>query len=203
MTYLESKSACHLDGISRGIFLTNGTALFLSKEMDRIEPKSAYHLNEVFGENVWIDGTARSVLRKRKRECAVSFVRKTGCTLDKQMKRSIFSGTCNCGQMVQKFPGILVKARKRDTSKGITFFRKTFHRDEPFHLNSPGITRKFHSNGKRSKFRDIRAGSWGHLAFLLGNVAAGSLASSYSQIVLKFRLNRAVISRKIVLFFRK
>ena len=32
----------------------------------------------------------------------------------KQMKRSIFSGTCNCGQMVQKFPGIPVKARKRE-----------------------------------------------------------------------------------------
>ena len=27
-----------------------------------------------------------------------------------QMKRSIFSGTCNSGQMVQKFPGIPVKA---------------------------------------------------------------------------------------------
>ena len=29
--------------------------------------------------------------------------------VEKQMKRSIFSGTCNCGQMVQKIP---VKARK-------------------------------------------------------------------------------------------
>jgi len=27
-----------------------------------------------------------------------------------------------CGQMVQKFPGIPEKARKRNTSKGITFF---------------------------------------------------------------------------------
>ena len=34
--------------------------------------------------------------------------------VEKQMKRSIFSGTCNCGQMVQKFPGIPVKARKRE-----------------------------------------------------------------------------------------
>ena len=71
-------------------------------------------------------------------------------SIEKQMKRYIFSGTCNCGQMVQKFPGIPVKARKRNTSKGITFFPKTFHRDEPFHFNSLRNYRKFHSNGKRS-----------------------------------------------------
>ena len=70
--------------------------------------------------------------------------------IEKQIKRYIFSGTCNCGQMVQKFPSIPVKARKRNTSKGITFFPKTFHRDEPFHLNSLRNYRKFHSNGKRS-----------------------------------------------------
>ena len=40
----------------------------------------------------------------------------------KQMKRSIFSGTWNCGQMVQKFPGIRSKREKGNTSKGITFF---------------------------------------------------------------------------------
>ena len=34
--------------------------------------------------------------------------------VEKQMKRSIFSGTCNCGQMVPKFPGIPIKARKRE-----------------------------------------------------------------------------------------
>ena len=34
--------------------------------------------------------------------------------VEKQMKRSIFCGTCNCGQMVQKFLGISVKARKRE-----------------------------------------------------------------------------------------
>ena len=32
----------------------------------------------------------------------------------KQMKQSIFSGTCSCGQMVQKLPRIPVKARKRE-----------------------------------------------------------------------------------------
>ena len=42
--------------------------------------KSAYHLNQTFGENVSTDGTARSVIRKRKWECAVSFGRKMGCS---------------------------------------------------------------------------------------------------------------------------
>ena len=33
--------------------------------------------------------------------------------VEKQMKRPIFSGTCNyCGHMVRKFPGIPVKVRK-------------------------------------------------------------------------------------------
>ena len=39
---------------------------------------SAYHLNEIFGDNVSTNGTARSVLRKRKWECAVSFCQKNG-----------------------------------------------------------------------------------------------------------------------------
>ena len=41
---------------------------------------SAYHLNEILGENFSTIGTACSVLRKRKWECAVSFARKTGCS---------------------------------------------------------------------------------------------------------------------------
>ena len=51
--------------------------------------------------------------------------------VEKQMKRSIFSGTFNCEQMVQKFPGISVKARKREYLVRYYFFPKTFHRDEP------------------------------------------------------------------------
>ena len=43
--------------------------------------------------------------------------------------------------MVQKFSGIPVKSGKRKHLE-----RKTFHRDEPFHLNSPR-----NSNGKRSR----------------------------------------------------
>ena len=42
--------------------------------------RRAYHLNEIFGENVSTNGTARSVLRKRKWECAVSFAREAGCS---------------------------------------------------------------------------------------------------------------------------
>ena len=71
-------------------------------------------MNEIFGENVSTNGTARSVLRKRKWECASSFAEKRVVPVEKQMKQSIFSGTSNCGQMVKKFPGIPVKARKRE-----------------------------------------------------------------------------------------
>ena len=58
---------------------------FLSRERaaKRREEKnlwSAYHLNEILGENFSTIGTACSVLRKRKWECAVSFARKTGCS---------------------------------------------------------------------------------------------------------------------------
>ena len=76
--------------------------------------------------------------------------------VEKQMKRSTFSGTCNCGQIVDKwyrnFRAFRSKREKGNASKGITFFPKTFHRDEPFHLNSLRNFRKFHSNGKRSLF---------------------------------------------------
>ena len=56
--------------------------------------------------------------------------------VEKQMKRSTFSGTCNCGQMVQKFPGIPVKARKREYMYLERYYLFS-ERDEPFHLNSP------------------------------------------------------------------
>ena len=39
---------------------------------------------------------------------------------------------------------------KGNYSKDIAFFPKTFHRDEPFHLNFPWNYQKFHSNGKHS-----------------------------------------------------
>ena len=37
----------------------------------------------------------------------------------------------------------------KSEKKVLPFFPKTFHRDEPFHLNSPRNYRKFQSNGKR------------------------------------------------------
>ena len=43
------------------------------------------------------------------------------------------------------------KRKKGNTWKGFFFFRKIFHRDEPFHLNSPRNFLVFHTNGKRSR----------------------------------------------------
>ena len=51
----------------------------------------------------------------------------------------------------RNFREFRLKRERGNTSKGITFFPKLFHQDEPFHLNSPQNYRKFHSNGKSSK----------------------------------------------------
>ena len=59
-------------------------------------------------------------------------------------------GTVRVDKWYRDFREFRQKREKGNTSKGITFFPKTFHRDEPFHLNSPRNYRKFHSNGKRS-----------------------------------------------------
>ena len=55
------------------------------------------------------------------------------------------NGTTNFGRFSKN-------GLKGNTSKGITFFPENFHRDEPFHLNSPRNFRVFHTNGKRSRF---------------------------------------------------
>lgn len=44
--------------------------------------------------------------------------------VEKQMKRSIFFGTGNCGQMERKFPGIPVKSEKKGILRKVSFFRK-------------------------------------------------------------------------------
>ena len=45
-----------------------------------------------------------------------------------------------------------LKREKGNTWRGIAFFfSKTFHRDEPFHFNSPRNYRKFQSNGKHPR----------------------------------------------------
>ena len=72
--------------------------------------------------------------------------------VEKQMKRSIFLALVIVDKWYRHFRAFRSKRRKGNTSKGITFFPKTFHRDEVFHLNSPRNYRKFHSNGKRSGF---------------------------------------------------
>ena len=98
-------------------------------------------MNEIFGENVSINGNGN---------VPYHLPEKRVVPVEKQMKRSIFSGTCNCGQIVDKwyrnFRAFRSKREKGNASKGITFFPKTFHRDEPFHLNSLRNFRKFHSN---------------------------------------------------------
>ena len=98
------------------------------------EAKSAYHLNEIFGENVSKNGTARSVLRKENGNVLYYLPENRVVPVEKQMKRSIFSGTCNCGQMVQIFQGIPVKARKREYLERYYLFSENI---SPFHLNSP------------------------------------------------------------------
>ena len=57
-------------------------------------------------------------------------------------------GTSNPNKWYRKFRSFRYKREK-----GITFFAENFHRDQPFHLNSPWNFRVFHTNGKRSLFK--------------------------------------------------
>ena len=84
--------------------------------------------------------------------CCIICQKKRVLQVEKQMKRSIFSGTCTVDKWYRNFRAFRSKLEKGNTSKGITFFPNTFHRDEPFHLNFLWNYRKFHSNGKRSSF---------------------------------------------------
>ena len=61
-------------------------------------------------------------------------------------------GTSNPNKWYRKFRFFREKRKKGNSSKGITFFPENFHRDKPFHLNSPRNFRVFHANGKRSLF---------------------------------------------------
>ena len=61
-------------------------------------------------------------------------------------------GTGNPNKWYKKFHSVrLKKSEKGNTSKGITFFPENFHRDEPFHLNSPRKSGVFNTNDERSK----------------------------------------------------
>ena len=53
-------------------------------------------------------------LEKRNGNVLYHLSEKRVVPVEKQIKRSIFSGACNLGTMVQKFPEIPVKARKRE-----------------------------------------------------------------------------------------
>ena len=52
----------------------------------------------------------------------------------------------------RKYRPFWQKLEKGNTSEGIIFFVKTFHRDESFHLNSPWHYRIFCTIGKRYLF---------------------------------------------------
>ena len=77
-------------------------------------PLSVYHLNEIFAENVWTDVLHVLYLEKENGNVLYHLPEKRLVPVEKHMKRSIFSGTCKFGHMVQKFLGIPVKARKRE-----------------------------------------------------------------------------------------
>ena len=55
-------------------------------------------------------------------------------------------------QMEPKISLVSVRTGKRLYLQRCSFFPENFHRDEPFHLNSPRNFRVFQTNGKRSLF---------------------------------------------------
>ena len=66
-------------------------------------------------------------------------------------------GTSNPKKWYRKFR-FGKNGKKVIPRKVLTFFPENFHRDEPFHLNSPRNFRVFHTNDKRSKIsHDNRA----------------------------------------------
>ena len=89
--------------------------------------------------------------------------------IEKQMNGIFSLALVIVDKRYRNFRTFRSKREKGNTSKGITFFPKTFHRDEPFHLNSLRNYRKFHSNGKRSfcflpptlrRWRHVKTSNW-------------------------------------------
>ena len=60
-------------------------------------------------------------LEKGKRNVVYHLPEKRVVPVEKQMKRSIFFGTGNCGQMEQKFPGIPVKSEEKGILRKVSF----------------------------------------------------------------------------------
>ena len=103
---------------------------------EKLETMSAYHLYGNFGLKFPSNGTGIF--------WAPKMGTRLSCTIYKiPVNSSLFldlkPGTGNPNEW-----------KKGNTLKGITFFPENFHRDKPFHLNSPRNFRVFHSNGKRS-----------------------------------------------------
>ena len=108
---------------------------------------SAYLLYRNFGEKFPSNGTG------------IFWAPKTGtglsCTIYKiqanfSLSLDLKPGTSNPNIWCRKFRSFRYKREK-----GNTFFAENFHRDEPFHLNSPWNFRVFHTNGKRSTSLEI------------------------------------------------
>ena len=107
---------------------------------------SAYHLYGNFGENFFVKWYWYFVLAP-----------KTGtgltCSLYKipvnfSLSLSMKPHTGNPNKWYRKFRSFRWEREKGNTSKCITFFLENFHRDKPFHLNSPWNFQVFHTNGE-------------------------------------------------------
>ena len=110
-----------------------------AKETDG-ETMSAYHLNEIsvrmFRQMVLHD----LYLEKEMGMCCIICQKNELFRLEnkpvvpvvsgwKTNETVIFSGTCNCGQTVQKFPGIPVKARKKEYLERYYLFSENIPRE--------------------------------------------------------------------------
>ena len=120
----ESENVCHLLGNFGKRFLTNGTGLEnVSEKRNVLE---LYHLQNT----ITLLGNDRHF----------SPSASTGSLALELVNQS---GTKNFGRFGQNGKKVIPERNY--------IFSGNFHRDEPFHLNSPWNYRVFHTNGKRSK----------------------------------------------------
>ena len=101
---------------------------------EKLETMSAYHLYGNFGLKFPSNGTGIFLAPK--------MGTRLSCTIYKiPVNSSLFldlkPGTGNPNERYRKFRSLRWKRKKGNTLKGITFFPENFHRDKPFHLNSP------------------------------------------------------------------
>lgn len=117
---------------------------------ETLQKRSAIHLNEIFGENVLM--THILYLAKGNGDVLYHSPEKRFVPYENHVKWSIFSSTCNCGQMVQTFPGILVKARKREYLKRyyLSSRKHSTKMNRSINFKTSWKYQQFHSNGKCS-----------------------------------------------------